>query len=61
MAFVEKHRFDEGRGERAWLKMSWEGEIFGVGIFEEMAKKYPEHADKATAPIECCEGAPSTA
>jgi hypothetical protein len=26
-----------------------EGEIYGVGMFEEMAKKYPEHADKATA------------
>lgn len=49
MTFVEKHRFEEGRGERAWLKMSWEGEIFGVGMMEEMAKKYPEHADEATA------------
>lgn len=49
MTFVEKHRFEEARGERAWLKISWEGEIYGVGMFEEMAKKYPEHADKATA------------
>jgi hypothetical protein len=49
MTFVEKHRFGGGRGEQAWLKMSWEGEIFDVGMLETMAEKYPEHADEATA------------
>jgi hypothetical protein len=29
--------------------MSWEGEIFGVGMFEAMAEIQPEHADAATA------------
>jgi uncharacterized membrane protein len=49
MTFVEKHRLTGGRTEQEFLKISWEGEIYGVGMFEEMAKKYPEHADKATA------------
>ena len=49
MTFVEKHRFGGGRGEQAWLKMSWEGEIFGVGMLETMAEMFPEHADEATA------------
>jgi hypothetical protein len=49
VTFVEKHRFGDGRGEKAWLKMSWEGEIFGVGMMEAMAEMYPEHADEATA------------
>jgi hypothetical protein len=49
MTFVEKHRFGGGHGEQAWLKMSWEGEIFGVGMLETMAEMYPEHADEATA------------
>jgi hypothetical protein len=49
MTFVEKHRFGGGHGEQAWLKMSWEGEIFGVGMLETMAEMYPAHADEATA------------
>jgi hypothetical protein len=49
MTFVEKHRFGGGRGERAWLKMSWEGEIFGVGMMEALAERDPEHADEHTA------------
>lgn len=49
MTFVEKHRLGGGHGEHAWLKMSWEGEIFGVGMFEAMAEIQPEHADEATA------------
>jgi uncharacterized membrane protein len=49
MTFVEKHRLIGGRTEQEFLKISWEGEIYGVGMFEEMAKKYPEYADKATA------------
>jgi hypothetical protein len=49
MTFVEKHRFGGGRTEKDLLKMSWEGEIYGVGMFEAVAEKYPEHADQATA------------
>ena len=49
MTFVEKHRLGGGRTEHDWLKMSWEGEIFGVGMFEAMADTQPEHADEATA------------
>jgi hypothetical protein len=49
MTFVEKHRLDVGRTDRERLKTSWEGEIFGVGMMEAMAKMYPEHADEHTA------------
>jgi uncharacterized membrane protein len=49
MTFIEKHRLGGGRTEHEWLKMSWEGEIFGVGMFEAMAEIQPEHADEATA------------
>jgi hypothetical protein len=49
MTFVEKHRFGGGHGEKAWLKMSWEGEIFGVGMMEALAESDPEHADEHTA------------
>jgi uncharacterized membrane protein len=49
MTFIEKHRLGGGRTEHEWLKMSWEGEIFGVGMFEAMAESQPEHADEATA------------
>ncbi len=49
MTFVEKHRFGGGRTEQAMLKIAWEGEIFGVGMTEAIAEKYPELADKATA------------
>lgn len=49
MTFVEKHRLVGGRSEQEMLKIAWEGEIFGVGMFEAVAEKYPEYADKATA------------
>jgi uncharacterized membrane protein len=49
MTFVEKHRLSGHHGEQALLKMSWEGELFGVGMFEAMADRYPEHADVCTA------------
>jgi uncharacterized membrane protein len=49
MTFVEKHRFTGGRTEDALLKMSWEGELFGVGMFEALAEMYPEHAEELTA------------
>jgi uncharacterized membrane protein len=49
MTFVEKHRLSGHRGEQALLKMSWEGELFGVGMFEAMAERYPEYADVCTA------------
>jgi hypothetical protein len=49
VTFVEKDRLHAGHGEQAWLRISWEGEIFGTAMFEAMAEKYPELADKATA------------
>jgi hypothetical protein len=49
VTFVEKHRLIGGRTEKEFLKISWEGEIFGTATFEAIAEKYPEHADKATA------------
>jgi uncharacterized membrane protein len=49
MTFLERHRFGEDRSERALLKISWEGELFGVGLFEAMAEQHPEHADVLTA------------
>jgi hypothetical protein len=49
MTFVEKHRLNVGPTEREWLKLSWEGKIFGVGMFEAMAEIQPERADEATA------------
>src|SRR5262245_48708030 len=48
MSFVEKHRYMGHAGEQALLKISWEGEVFGVGMFETMAEMYPEHADVST-------------
>ena len=49
MTFVEKHRFGGSHTEKTILKLSWEGEFFGVGLFEELTKMYPEHADEMTA------------
>jgi hypothetical protein len=49
LTFVEKHRFGGGRTEQALLKMSWEGEPFGVGLLEEPAENYPDHAKEFTA------------
>ncbi|MGW2559798.1 hypothetical protein ACWCXB_11225 [Streptomyces sp. NPDC001514] len=49
MTFVEKHRFAGGRTERDLMKISWEGELFGVGLFETLADMYPDHARLFTA------------
>ena len=49
MTFVEKHQLGGGRTDHERLKVSWEGEIFGVGMFETMAEMYPERADESTA------------
>ncbi|MFP2904173.1 DUF1269 domain-containing protein [Pyxidicoccus sp. 3LFB2] len=49
MTFVEKHRFAGSRSEKFLLKVSVEGEYFGVGMFEAMAELYPELADECTA------------
>jgi uncharacterized membrane protein len=49
MSFVEKHRFAGSRTEQAMLKIAWEGEIFGVGMFETLAEMYPDHAKVLTA------------
>ena len=35
--------------EHDLLKVSWEGEIFGVGMFETMAEMYPQYAEELTA------------
>jgi hypothetical protein len=44
-----KHRLARSRTEKTILKLSWEGEFFGVGLFEELTKMYPEHPDEMTA------------
>jgi uncharacterized membrane protein len=53
VTFIKKDRLRgdeaEGRTERGLLKLSWEGELFGVGLFETMAEMYPEHAEVLTA------------
>lgn len=49
MTFMERNRLVGGRTEQAWLKISWEGEIFGTAMMEAIAEMYPELADKATA------------
>jgi hypothetical protein len=48
MTFLDKNRL-KGRTEHELLKSTWEGEIFGVGMMEAVAKRYPEYADEATA------------
>lgn len=49
MTFIEKHRLTGGKTEQDMLKITWEGEISGTGMFEALAEKYPEYAEKATA------------
>lgn len=49
MSFAEKHRFAGGRTEEALLKITWEGEIFGVGMFETLAEMFLDHAEMFTA------------
>jgi len=49
MTFVEKNRFAGSRTEQGILKIAWEGEFFGVGLFEELTEMYPEHAEQLTA------------
>ncbi|MFD4938306.1 hypothetical protein, partial [Streptomyces virginiae] len=49
MTFVEKHRFESARTERELMKIAWEGELFGVGLFETLAERFPQHADQLTA------------
>jgi hypothetical protein len=34
MTFVEKDRFAGSHTEKALLKISWEGELFGVGLLK---------------------------
>lgn len=46
---MEKHRFGGVHTEQALLKIAWEGEIFGVGLFEALTQKFPEHAGVLTA------------
>jgi hypothetical protein len=49
VTFVDRNRLKSDGSERDRLRISWEGEIFGVGMCEALAEKYPEHADFATA------------
>ncbi|MDM0048842.1 DUF1269 domain-containing protein [Variovorax sp. J22R115] len=49
MSFVEKHEFAGGRTEQAMLKVAWDFEIFGVGMFEALAEMHPQHAKVLTA------------
>lgn len=49
MTYVEKHRFAGSLTEQTILKLAWEGEIFGVGMFETLTLKFPEHAEILTA------------
>ena len=49
MTFVEKQRFAGSHTEKALLKISWEGELFGVGLFEAWTEMFPEHAQELTA------------
>ena len=34
MTFVENHRFKGSHTEKEILKVAWEGELFGVGLFD---------------------------
>jgi uncharacterized membrane protein len=49
MTIMESNRMKGDGTERTALKLAWEGEIYGAGMFEALAEKYPELADKATA------------
>lgn len=49
MSFMESNRVKGDGTEHTALKLAWEGEIYGAGMFEALAEKYPEHADEATA------------
>ena len=49
MTFVENHRFKGSHTEREILKVAWEGELFGVGLFEAWTEMFPEHAKELTA------------
>lgn len=39
MTFVAKRRLIGGRSEQEFLKISWEGEIFGAALFEGIADR----------------------
>jgi hypothetical protein len=47
MTFLDGRTF--AGGQAALLRGSWEGEIFGVGLFEALVDAYPEHSDVLTA------------
>lgn len=49
MTFVEKHRFSGDHTEQSVLRLSLEGEIFGVGLFEALVDKYHERSEILTA------------
>lgn len=50
MTFMHKHRFRGNRTEHFLLKVSMEGELFGIGLFDTMAEMYPNHVE----PLRAC-------
>jgi hypothetical protein len=49
MTFAGQDRLAGSQRVQAMLKLSWEAELFGVGMMEALAEMCPEHADIATA------------
>jgi hypothetical protein len=49
MTFAGKDRFAGRQRVQSMLKLSWEAEIFGVGMMEALAEMYPEHIETLTA------------
>lgn len=49
MGLLPKDRSPETAAEKELLKMSWEGEYLGVGLFQELLKKYPQYTDELQA------------
>jgi hypothetical protein len=47
--YAEKHQFAGGRIERALLRLSWEAELLGAGMYETLTGMYPDHADALAA------------
>ena len=49
MSFADKQLLSGALTEQALLRLSWEAEIFGVGMFETLADMYPGRAGVLTA------------
>jgi hypothetical protein len=46
---VTQPQYAGGRVEKLLLRVSWEAELFGVGMFETLAQLHPAHAESLTA------------